>query len=257
MPIFSNITNLPTYPITRNSNPLLQNEPPRNRSSAEQQNISPGSSPIDDTLQYPTRPNTPYPPIRGRSVAPPPSPTLSIRGFPPAGPYHVDNNEEDPNDIRYSPGVPTTNQTRHGNIAEDVIAQSDLDIGSFEYAWRVSPHIVLRTTRGRYFELREISGTLEDPIPVLLESEAHHVFRTTIKTEEVRAMDIPTPTRPPSPVVNAPQEEPIRVPTPLSTTTTRRQSRRRRTHPYAPTCRCHLRRATNALLCPACRTNNN
>ncbi|KAF8643311.1 hypothetical protein AX16_009104 [Volvariella volvacea WC 439] len=174
MPIFSNITNLPTYSLNRNSNPLLQNEPPRNRSSAEQQNIAPGSSPINDTLQYPTHSNTPYPPIRGCSVAPPPSPTLSIRGFPPAGPYHVNNDEEDPNDIRYSPVVPTTNPTRHSSIAEDVITQSDLDIGTFQYAWRVPPYIVLRTTRGHYFKLQEISGTLKDPIPVLLESEAHH-----------------------------------------------------------------------------------
>ncbi|KAF8662349.1 hypothetical protein AX16_001184 [Volvariella volvacea WC 439] len=232
MPLFSNITNLPTYPLNRNSNPLLQNEPPWNRSSAKLQNIAPGSSPIDYTLQYPTRSTTPHPPIRGCSVAPPPSPTLSIRGFPPVGPYHVDNDKEDPNDIRYSPGVPTTNQTHHGDITEDVITQSDLDIRDFEYAWRVPPHIVLRTTRRRYFELREISGTLEDPIPILHDTEAHIVFRTTIKMEEIGTLDSPAPVRQPSPVVNATQEEPLRVPNPLSTTTTRRQSRRRRTHPF-------------------------
>ncbi|KAF8660623.1 hypothetical protein AX16_001580 [Volvariella volvacea WC 439] len=229
MPFFSNVTNLPTYPLNQNSNPLLQNELPQNCSSAEQQNIAPGSSPIDDTLQYPTRPNTSYPPIQGCSVAPPPSPTLSIRGFPPAGPYHVDNDEEDPNDIKYSPAVSTTNLTCHDHIAEDIITQSDLDIGTFQYAWRVPLYIVLRTTRGRYFKLREISGTLKDPIPVLLESETHHIFRPTIKTKETRAMDTPVPTRSPSPVVNTPQVKPIRVPTPISTTTTRVTSVRQQT----------------------------
>ncbi|KAF8641668.1 hypothetical protein AX16_009849 [Volvariella volvacea WC 439] len=204
MPIFSNITNLPTYPINRNSNPLLQNELPQNCSSAEQQNIPTGSSPIDYTLQYPICPNIPYQPIRGRSIAPPPFPTLLTKGIPITGPYHVDSDEEDPNDIRYSPVVPTTNPTRHSDFAKDVITQSNLDIRDFEYAWRVPPHIVLRTTRGHYFELQKISGTLEDPIPILHDSEAHIVFRPIIKTEEVGMMDPPTPTRTPSPMVEFP-----------------------------------------------------
>ncbi|KAF8658403.1 hypothetical protein AX16_001989 [Volvariella volvacea WC 439] len=234
MPIFSNITNLPTYPITRTSNPLLQNELPQNHSSAKQQNIPPGSSLIDYTLQYPTCPNTPYPPIQGRSVASPPSPTLLIRGFSPTSPYHVDTDEEDPNDIRYSPAITPTNPTRHGNLTEDIITQSNLDIGTFQYAWRVPPYIVLRTTKGRYFKLQEISGTLEDPIPILLESEAHHVFRPTVKTEEnngrARGRQTPGTSSPMVPVTN---EEPIRVPTSIPTTTTHCQTRRRWTHPYS------------------------
>ncbi|KAF8639609.1 hypothetical protein AX16_010261 [Volvariella volvacea WC 439] len=133
MPIFSNITNLPTYLITRTSNPLLQNEPSRNYSTAKQPTISTRTTPVDVTLQYPTRPNTPFQPIRGHSITPPPSPTLSTRGINYTGPYHVDSDEKDPNDIKYSPAVTTTNPTRHSDLTEDVITQSNLDIGNFEF----------------------------------------------------------------------------------------------------------------------------
>ncbi|KAF8642430.1 hypothetical protein AX16_009506 [Volvariella volvacea WC 439] len=202
MPIFFNITNLPTYPITRNSNLLLQNELPWNCSSAEQPIILTGSSPVDYTLQYPTHSNTPYQSIQGRSITPLPSPTLSTRGILTTSLYYVNSDKEDPNDIRYSPVVTTANPTHHGDLTNNIITQSDLDIRDFEYAWRVPPHIVLRTTRGCYFELREISGTLKDPIPILHDSEAHIIFQPTIKTEEIRMMDPPTPTKAHSPMVS-------------------------------------------------------
>ncbi|KAF8641413.1 hypothetical protein AX16_009984 [Volvariella volvacea WC 439] len=229
MPIFSNITNLPTYPLNRNSNPLLQNELPQNRSNAEQQNIPPGSSPIDYTLQYLTRPNTPHPPIRGHSVAPPPSPTLSIRGFPPASPYHVDNDEEDPNDIRYSPGVPTTNQARHGDITKDIIAQSDLDIGTFQYAWRVPP----------YIELSKIqSPSSSNPRPTTSSnppSKRKRIGRWTPPPQpdhlapwstphKRNPFEFQPPSQPPPPIVKVEDDEPTLMHLPAGATSVRQQT---------------------------------
>ncbi|KAF8645343.1 hypothetical protein AX16_007847 [Volvariella volvacea WC 439] len=154
MPPFSflrNITNLPTYPINQQSNLLQQNESPQNCSTVKHTIPMTGLTPVNTTLQYPTR--TPTQPIQRPSIAPPPSPTLSHQEINITGSYHIQSDKENPNDIRHAPNVSTPNLTDHGQPANNLITQSNLNIRTFQYAWRVPLFIVLRTTRGHYFEL--------------------------------------------------------------------------------------------------------
>ncbi|KAF8643517.1 hypothetical protein AX16_008992 [Volvariella volvacea WC 439] len=137
MPPFSflrNITNLPTYPINQQSNLLQQDEPPQNHSTIERPTHSTSLTPVNTTLQYPTRTPTPIQLIQRHNITSLPSPTLSHREINFTKPYHVQSDEEDPNNIRNSPDIPTPNSTSHSQPTDDLITQSDLDIGSFQYA---------------------------------------------------------------------------------------------------------------------------
>ncbi|KAF8638697.1 hypothetical protein AX16_010465 [Volvariella volvacea WC 439] len=224
MPIFSNITNLPTYPLDRNSNPLLQNELPWNCSSAKQQNIPPGSSPIDYTIQYPTHPNTPRQPIQGCSIAPPPFPTLLTRGIPTTGPYHVDSDEENPNDIRYSPAVPSTNLTCHGDFAEDVITQSDLDIGDFEYAWRELSRIQSpSSTTPRHTSSSNPPSKWKRLGRWTPPSQPEHLAPWSVPPKR-NPFKFPPPSQPPPPVIKTKDDTHIRMHQPAGATSIGQQT---------------------------------